>query len=96
VIGQRRRQRWIDFSEGDGKSAAEGANIRRQSRVFCQRVRTTRSTVQRLPAVLKQNLRFNAVTKYPRKILDKVVVLDKGSAGVNAPLPLHGEITIRY
>jgi hypothetical protein len=25
-----------------------------------------------------------------RKILDKVVVVDKGSAKVNAPLPLHG------
>jgi hypothetical protein len=25
-----------------------------------------------------------------RKILDKVVVLDKGNASVNAPLPLHG------
>jgi hypothetical protein len=28
-----------------------------------------------------------------RKILDKVVVLDKGSASVNAPPPLHRKIT---
>jgi hypothetical protein len=28
-------------------------------------------------------------------ILDNVIVLDKETAGVNAPLPLHGEITIR-
>jgi hypothetical protein len=33
---------------------------------------------------------FNSVTKYSQIILDKVVVLDKGSASVNTPLPLHG------
>jgi hypothetical protein len=32
----------------------------------------------------------------PHKLLDKVVVLNKESASVNAPLPLHGKVNIRY
>jgi hypothetical protein len=36
------------------------------------------------------------LAKTSQIILDKVVVLDKGSASVNAPLPLHRKITISY
>jgi hypothetical protein len=32
----------------------------------------------------------------PHKLLDKVVVLNKESARVNAPLPLHRKVNIRY
>jgi len=32
----------------------------------------------------------------PHKLLDKVVVLNKENASVNAPLPLHGKVNIRY
>src|SRR5437763_9157944 len=31
-------QRWIGFSEDDGRGFAKGANVRRQSRIYCYRV----------------------------------------------------------
>jgi len=39
-------QRWIVFSEDDARLLAEGANIRRQNRIYFANVlRTTRSTL---------------------------------------------------
>src|SRR5207248_9152669 len=39
--------RWIGFSEDDGRGIAEGANIRRQSRIIGNALKTTRSTYTR-------------------------------------------------
>ena len=49
------------------------------------------------PASTANHPPINPVTKTSQIILDKVLVLDKESASVNAPLPLHGKnVTIRY
>ena len=79
---------------------------RRALRAFCVAVEAAvpaaisqSSQATRLPLQLtcRANIRVSILLpKTSQIILDNVVVLDKGSAGVNAPLPLHGKITISY
>src|SRR5438094_4871092 len=65
-------QRWIGFSEDDGRGFAKGANVRRQAAFIAIALRTTRSTLRAncgpLPCVamtwldkLERRLRFLAV-----------------------------------
>jgi hypothetical protein len=53
-------------------------------------LRTTRSTCAVTTGPAGGNLPSILLPNICRKILDKVVGVDKGSAKVNAPLPLHG------
>ena len=64
---------------------------RRGSRAGCNFALVAGDTPATTAYAPREYPRFNVVTKYPRKILDKVVVVDKGSAGVNALLPLHAQ-----
>jgi len=61
-------------------------------------VRRTRRGGQALPWLQQPHpLQVSILLpKTSQIILDKVVVLDKGTASVNAPPPLHGKITISY
>jgi hypothetical protein len=64
---------------------------------FANALRTTRSTCVAAADRLESHpASFNPVTKDLQIILDKLVVLDKGTASVNAPPPLHRKITISY
>jgi len=66
-------------------------------RFFANTLRQRVSPLAVVTGSLGANIRVSILLpKTSQIILDNVVVLDKEAAGVNAGLPLHREITIRY
>jgi hypothetical protein len=69
-----------------GGKAARFANALRTTRSTCVAATDSRKSHPLQVSIL--------LPKTSQIILDKVVVLDKGTASVNAPPPLHRKITI--